>query len=68
MIHNMKYSVVYPRSTVSNDILQKVLTMVPPTATKPAASFTSMILILYIFDDALEDTIDHLKVLKSKGY
>ena len=38
IVQNLTWSVVYLRSTLSNDLLQKVLTLVPLTETGPEVS------------------------------
>ena len=53
---------VYLRSTLSNSLLQKVLTMVPLTATRPMTNFLSN-----LYDD-LEGSITHLNIIKRKSY
>ena len=53
---------------MSNDLLQKGLTLVPLTATLPAVYVSTMIIFLFDYYDALEETITHMKSLKLKIY
>ena len=56
------------RSTFSNDILQKILTLVPLTATGPefyVATMTTIISDSYYF---LVDTLNHTKYIKLKDH
>ena len=60
------WSLVYLWSTLSNDVLQKVLTLVLPTATVTEVFVSTMNIFIYNFYDALEETITHTKSLKIK--
>ena len=51
-------------STFSNTLLQKVLTLVPLTATVPEAYVTTMNTILSNYYYSLVDTLNHMKILK----
>ena len=59
---------MYLRSTLSNTLLQKVLTLVPLTATVPEVFFATMTTFLFDSYDALEETLNHMKSLKLKSY
>ena len=68
VFQNLTWSGVYLRSTLSNNLLQKVLPLVPLTATGPevfVATTTKFLLDSY---DALEETLNHMKSLKLKSY
>ena len=56
------------RSTLSNTLLQKVLTLVPLTETGPEVFVATMTQFISDSYDALEETINHLKSLKLKSY
>ena len=68
VVQNMTWSGVYMRSTLSNTLLQKVLTLVPLTATGPEVFVTTMTTFLYDSYDTLEETLTHMKILKLKSY
>ena len=59
---------MYLRSTLSNTLLQKVLTLVPLTATVHEVFFAIMTTFLSDSYDALEETLNHMKSLKLKIY
>ena len=68
VVQNMKWLGVYLRRTLSNTLLQKVLTLVPLTATGPeafVATFTTFISNSY---DSLKETLTHIKSLKQNIY
>ena len=67
-VQNLTWSGVYLRSTLSNTFLQKVLTLVPLTATGPEVYVAIMTTFLSDSYDALEETINHTKSLKLKSY
>ena len=54
--------------TLSNTLLQKVLTLVPLTATVPEVFVSTMTTFLFDSYDALEETLTHMKSLKLKRY
>ena len=54
--------------TLSNTLLQKVLTLLPLTATGPEVFVTTMATFLSDSYDALEDTINHTNSIKLKIY
>ena len=68
VVQNLMWSGVYLRSTLSNTILQKVLTLVPLTATGPEVFVATMTTFLSDYYDALEETLNHMKSLKLKSY
>ena len=68
VVQNLIWSVVYLRSTLTNTLLQKVLTLVPPTATGPEVSVATMTTFLSNSYGALEETLTHMKSLKLKFY
>ena len=53
---------------MSNTILQKVLTLVPLTATGPEVFVATTTKFLYYSYDDLEETLTHMKSLKLKSY
>ena len=55
-------------STLSNTLLQKVLTLVPLTVTGPEVFVSTMTTFLSYSYDALEETLNHTKILKLKSY
>ena len=59
---------MYLRSTLSNTLLQKVLTLVPLTATGPEVYVAIMTTFLSDSYDALEETLNHMKSLKLNSY
>ena len=68
VVKNLTLSGVYLRSTLSNILLQKVLTLVPLTATGPEVFVATMTTFLSDSYDALEETLNHMKSLKLKSY
>ena len=68
VVQNLTWSGVYLRSTLSNNLLQKVLTLVPLTATGPEVFVITMTTFLSDSYDALEETLNHMKSLKLKSY
>ena len=67
-VQNLTWSGVYLKSTLSKTLLQKVLTLVPLTATVPEVYVAIMTTFLSDFYDALEETLNHMKSLKLKSY
>ena len=53
---------------MSNTILQKLLTLVPLTATGPEVFVATMATFIFDSYDSLEDTLNHMKSLKLKSY
>ena len=68
IIKNLTWPGVYLRSTLSNNLIQKVLKLVPLTATGPEVFFATMATFLSDSYDALEETHTHMKSLKLKIY
>ena len=68
VFHNLTWSGVYLRSTFSNTLIQKVLTLVPLTATVLEVFVAIMTTFLSDFCDALEETLNHMKSLNLKRY
>ena len=68
VVQNLTWSGVYLRSTLSNTLLQKVLTLVPLTATGPEVFVATMTTFLSDSYDALEETLNHMKSIKLKSY
>ena len=68
VVHNLTLSGVYLRSTLSNTLLQKVLTLVPLTETGPEVFVATMTTFLSDSNDALVETLNHKKILKLKSY
>ena len=68
VVQNLTWSGVYLRSTLSNTLLQKVLTLVPLTATVTEVYVSIITTFLSDSYDALEETLNHMKSLKLKSY
>ena len=68
VVQNLTWSGVYLRSTLSNTLLLKVLTLVLLTATGPEVFVATMTTFLSDSYDALEETLNHMKSLKLKSY
>ena len=68
IVQNLTWSGVYLRITLSNTLLQNVLTLVPLIETGPEVFVTTMTTFLYDSDDSLEETFTHVKSLKLKSY
>ena len=68
MVHNLTYSGVYLRITLSNTILQKVMTLVPLIETCPEVFVSTMTTLISDYYYALEETLTHMKSLKLKIY
>ena len=56
------------RSTLSNTLLQKVMTLVPVTATGPEVFFFTMTTFISHSYDDLEEALTHMEILKLKSY
>ena len=65
---DLTWSGLYMRSTLSNTLLQKVLTLVPLTATGPEVFVVTMTTFLSNSYYALEEALTHMKSLKLKFY
>ena len=68
VVQNLTCSGVYLRSTLSNTLLQKVLTLVPLTATGTEVFVSTMNKFISDYYDDLEETLNHMKSLKMKCY
>ena len=68
VFHNLPWSGVYLRSTLSNTLLWKVLTLVSLTVTILEVFFTTMPTFLSHSYDDLEDNLTHMKIIKLKSY
>ena len=68
VVQNLTCSGVYLRSTFSNTLLHRVLTLVPLTPTGPEVFFATMNTFLSNYYDALEETLTHMKSIKLKIY
>ena len=68
VVQNLMWSGVYLRSTLSNTLLQKVLTLVPLTATEPEMYVAIMTKFLSDSYDALEETLTYMNSFKIKSY
>ena len=68
VFQNLTWSGVYLISTLSNTLIQKVLTLVPLTATGPEVFVATMTIFLSYSYDNLEETLTHMKSLKLKNY
>ena len=66
VVQNLTWSGVYLRSTFSNYLLQKVLTLVPLTATGPEVYVATMNTIISNSCYSLVDTLNYMKSLKLK--
>ena len=67
-VQNFMWSGVYLRSTLSNTLLQKVLTLVLLTATGPEVPVATMTIFLSDSYDDLEETLNHMNSLILKSY
>ena len=68
MVQNLTWSGVYLRSILSNTLLQKVLILVPLTATGPEVFVVTMNTFLSYYYYILEETLTHMKSLKLNIY
>ena len=66
MVQNLKWSRMYLRNTFSSDLLQKVLKLVPLTATGPEVYVATMAIVISDSYDSLVETLNHTKILKLK--
>ena len=66
IVQNLTWSGVYLRSTLSNDLLQRVLSLVPLTATGPEVYVATMTNIIYDSYYSFMDTLNQMKNLKLK--
>ena len=68
VVQNLKWLVLYPRSTFSNDLFHNVLTLVPLTTIGPEVVDASMITFISDSYDTLEENIYPMKSIKLKSY
>ena len=68
VVQNLTWSGVYLRSTLSNNLLQKVLTFVQMTETGPEVFFFTMTTFLIDSYNALDKTLTHMNSIKLKSY
>ena len=68
VVQNLTWSGVYLRIPLSNTLLQKVLPLMPLTATGPEVFVDTMTTFLSDYYDALEETLTHTKSLKLNSY
>ena len=68
VVQNLTWSGVYLRSNLSNNILQKVLILVPLTATGPEVFPATMIEFLSDSYDDLEETFNNMNIITIKSY
>ena len=67
VVQNLMCSVVYLRSTLSNVLIKKILTLVPLIATGPEVFVATMNKFLSNSYDDLEENITYMKSLKLKS-
>ena len=68
MVQKLTWSGVYLRITLSNNLLHKVLKLVPLIATGPEFFVATMTKSLSNSYDALEETITYTKSIKINNY
>ena len=68
VVQNLTWSGVYLRSTLSNTLLQKVLTLVILKVTGPEVFVATITTFISDYYDALEENLTHMKSLKLKSY
>ena len=68
VFQNLTWSGAYLRSTLSNSLLQKVMTLVPLKTTVSEVFVTTMTIFLSDSYDALEETLNHMKSIKFKSF
>ena len=68
IIQNLTWSEVYLRSTFSSAVLQKVLQLLPMTATGPKVYVATMNTVIYDSYASLVETLNHTKSLKLKDH
>ena len=66
IVQNLTWSEVYLMSTLSNDLLQRVMTLVPLTATRPEVYVATMTTIISNSYYSLVDTLNQMKNIKLK--
>ena len=68
VVQNLTWSGVYLRITLFNTLLQKVLILVPLTATGPEVYVATITTIISDSYYSLVDTLNHMKSLKLKDH
>ena len=68
VVQNLTWSVVYLGSTFSSDLLQKILKLVPLTATGPEVYVAIMTNVLSDSYYSLVDNLNYMKSLKLKDH
>ena len=68
MVQNLTWSGEYLRSTFSSALLQKVLKLVPLTATGHEVYVSTVITVLSDYYASLVETLNHMKSLKLKNH
>ena len=68
ILQNLMWSEVYLKSTFSNDLLKKVLALVPMTATGTEVYVSTMTTIISDSYYSLVGTMNHMKRLKLKDH
>ena len=68
VFQNLMCSGVYPRNTLSNNLLHKVLPLLPLKVTGTEVFVATMNTFIFNSYDALEETLTHTKSLKLKIY
>ena len=68
VVQNLTWSGVYLRSTLSNTLIQKVLTLVLLIATVPEVFVATMTKFLSGYYYSLEETLTRMNSLKLKSY
>ena len=68
MGQKLTWSGIYLKSTLSNNLLQKLLTLVLLEATIPEVFVATMTTYLSDCYYTLEETLTHMKILKLKNY
>ena len=66
IVQDLTCSGAYLRITLSNDLLQRVLTLVPLTETRPEVYVATMITIISDSYYYLVDTLNQMKILNSR--
>ena len=68
VVQNLTLSRAYLKSTLANNLLQKVLTLVPMIATRTEVYVNIMTTFISNYYNNLKDTLKHLKSLKLMRY
>ena len=68
VVQNLTWSGVYLSSTLSSDLLQNILKLVPLTETGPGVNVAIMNTALSDSNDSLVNTLNNMKILKLKHH